>query len=171
MNISISKKDKKGLLYGADGFSCKEEASDYLDSQINYLSNILDDNLTLYRAIFVDSERSINLLNIGNHWVENESLGDDDHFLDYLKNECMGEILEGDAYIIKAIFKPGDVDVMMTLAQNLLNPHEEEIFIKTGSKPIGYVSIKQVADDNYKLLIPDINFDTKFENNSTACSI
>lgn len=135
-NISI---DKNKILFFADGFRCKDEAADFLDERIEHIESFGKD-IELCRLIFITDPESLNIMNLGNHWVEDEDVLDD--IEDYLKNECAGEEIEGDSYLIRASFKASDINIETTLTQNVLNPEEQEIYIDSNTRPLSGATIE-----------------------------
>lgn len=65
----------------------------------------------------------------------------DENFLDYLKIQSSGKIIEGDPYIIKGEFKKESVNKELSLAQYLYNPNEDEIYINENENPISEIII------------------------------
>lgn len=143
--------DRKSLLYGADAFSDKNEASDYLDDKIRYLQ-LLPSIITLYRVVMLESINDLRIELLGQHWTNNEDVLDE-HMVDYLKFECNGEEIPGNPYLLKAEFPISCINMEMTLVQNLLNPHEEEFFLSR-QIPEGPLFIKPHGTDRYARFSP-----------------
>lgn len=138
--------NRESLLYGADAFSDKEEAADHLDGRIRFLES-LDPIITLYRVVILESINDLRIDELGQHWTNDEDVLDE-HMIDYLKFECNGEEIPGKPYLLKAEFPVSCIDIEMTLAQNLLNPHEEELFLSR-QVPVGPLLIKPHGADRY----------------------
>ena len=145
--------EKQDFLENADGFfGDNEAAKEFLDNRIEFLSNI-DRDIELYRVVMVKNENDIDIANMGSYWTPD--LSDiDDCFISYLKYTCAGKTIDGDPYLLKAVYPISAIDMDSTLAQNLLNPDENEIYIKDQN---GYKLSPMVA--NYK----DKIFRVKYE--------
>lgn len=133
--------DINELVECADGFSDNDEALEYIEDRISKL-RFLDNNLTLYRVLFLTSIDELNVKELGNHWTDDVSVLEDKHFLDYLKNECNGEEIPGEPFIIRAEFHKSSINFETTLRQNVINPHEEEYFLQD-PRPIAPISIRK----------------------------
>lgn len=94
--------------------------------------NSIEGNIDLYRVLFLKDINNFNSEELGNHWVEDLYILEDENFINYLKHECSGETIEGDAFLVTANFKKTDIDLESTIEQFLLNPNENEIYIKKG---------------------------------------
>jgi hypothetical protein len=145
--------NKQYLVNNADGFFRDTEAAlNHLEEQIDTLENT--NEIEVYRVIFVKDIESINVAELGNHWTP--YLNDiDDQFIDYLKNECNGETIPGDTYIISAKYSIDSIDIPTTLMQNMLNPDENEIFIDNKSDYIGSLEYKKYDEDEFKELVKE----------------
>lgn len=120
--IAELKEDVLNLYFDEDDFQA------HLDNKINELKN-MEDKVKLNRVIFVNDLKDINLNELGKHWTMDKSTFDSE-FLNYLKYECNGEEIKGKPFIISATFDKSDIDYKMTINQYMLNPNENEIFIK-----------------------------------------
>lgn len=142
--------DLEGMLDFADGFQCKTEARAFLESRFHQLQE-LPTSVRLYRVLFLENHSDINTSDLGRHWIQNE---DDlsEELLEYLQEECFGEHLPGFPVFVSTCFKKSDVDIEMTLRQNILNPHEREIFIRQGAIPTSQIMIKSEREGRYRTL-------------------
>jgi hypothetical protein len=141
--------DKEECISRADGFQGRQdEALEYLDDRIDELKSHMESGtVRLQRVVFAKDEKSINRDNLGNHWCDEDDLINEDHMLDYLKHECSGETIEGDVILLETEFSVDDIDFDMTIAQNLLNPDENEIFIKSGAKPVSTLWVDNLTQE------------------------
>lgn len=121
----------------ADGFSNDDDAREYIIDRVSQLEG-LPERLTLYRVLFLTDIAQLNRLALGHHWVEDIDVLDK-QLVEYLKFECMGEEIEGDPYVIRASFDPKEVDLETTLRQNVINPHEGELFLRSSARPKGSI--------------------------------
>ena len=136
MNIDIDE-----AVSWADGFTDDDDAREYIVDRIDQLER-LPERLTLYRVLFLTDITKLNRLVLGQHWVDDSDVLDQ-QLVEYLKYECMGEEIEGDPFIIRAVFDSKDIDLETTLRQNVINPHENELFLKPTARPkssIDYVA-------------------------------
>lgn len=154
MNIDIDEEISR-----ADGFLNDDDARDYITSRVRELEN-LRSSLTLYRVVFLEDIHKLNRINLGHHWVDDQHVLDD-QLIDYLKYECMGEEIEGNPYVIRAVFDKKDIDLYTTLRQNTINPHEGELFVKTSSKSLEPISYRpyEVHGDFTPLMAKRKGFD------------
>lgn len=125
-----------------------EDFYDHFDEIIKTLSQ-LDDEVTLHRVVFLEDIKDLNKDELGQFWVEDERTIDDDHFQNYLQNECAGEEVKGSPFKIEAIFNKKDVFFEMNINQFLINPKEEEITLYKHAKPIGDIKIYDCEKSQY----------------------
>jgi hypothetical protein len=84
---------------------------------LNKLNN-LKFPLTIYRALSIDNTDQINYNNLGNHWTFDKNSAEP-YYGDYPNGVI---ILEG-----KVLLQ--DIDIITTIAYNMLIPHENEIYV------------------------------------------
>jgi len=109
-------------LYEDMGYD-RESAIDELKDLISYF-NGLNDNLKLYRIICADSEEDINLEYLGSHYSNNKKSLLGNH---YSRGSVYGHC-EGDkTFLVSVECDKRQMDIMETLSNNILYPHEEEI--------------------------------------------
>lgn len=132
-NLDELKDEFKDLYFDEDDLIC------HIDDKTFELDN-LNDVLTLYRVVFLNSLFDLDTKKLGNHWTLNKDIFDE-NFLDYLKIQSSGKIIEGDPYIIKGEFKKESVNKELSLAQYLYNPNEDEIYINENENPISEIII------------------------------
>lgn len=113
--------------------------------------NAIDKTIELNRVIFLKNMKDIDIRNLGNHWVEDESLLDED-FQRYLKEECPPSTLEGNASIISCSFSSSAIDREITIRKFIENPYEEEIFIKSNAQPVSDIKITDI-DSNEEIIV------------------
>lgn len=126
----------------------EDDLNEKFDEIIDTLKD-LDEEITLHRVVFLKDVSDLNKSNLGEFWVQDESLIEEDDFKEYLQHECNGETIEGTGFQIEAIFKKEDVDIEMNIEQYMLNPNEEEITIKPNAKPIGDIKIFDCENNKY----------------------
>jgi hypothetical protein len=80
--------------------------------------NKLEFPLKIYRALAINDINQINYNNLGNHWTFNKESAEP-YFGDYSKNII---VLEGKITL-------QDIDIVTTIAYNMLIPHENEIYV------------------------------------------
>lgn len=150
----------------------KEELRDnledlYLDEQdfeenFEYVFDRFDDIesvVELNRVVVLERISALNINNLGNHWVDDPSIIDND-FIDYLRHECSGETIIGTPYIISANFRRTDIDIETSIRKYMENPNENEIYLKSGSSPISAVTVLNTeSNDTHVIDIPKINRD------------
>lgn len=113
-----------------------------LENKIYELES-LEEYTELHRVIFIDDFSSINMEDLGRHWVADKSVLNKE-LLNYLKNECDCQGIDGDPYIISAVFPRFAIDFEMSVEQHMLNPNENEIFAKKEHAPVQVTSISRV---------------------------
>jgi hypothetical protein len=137
---SLDEIDLDSIVYGADYFADKSEARLYLIDRIEHLAK-LPSKVELYRVVIMEDLLDLDTSFLGHHWTQELSTVNNEELLDYLKNECMGEEIPGKAYFICTNYRKSDIDMEMTLRQNVLNPHERELFVTKCGKPVGPVTV------------------------------
>ena len=113
----------------------REYAVEELIDLVSYLNN-LKSPLILYRIICSDSEEEINLSKVGSHYSLNKNNLKNNH---YRKGSIAGDCRGEKVFLLTVSAEKLMVDVMETLSNNILYPHEEEITLKNkglGSKII-----------------------------------
>lgn len=121
---------------GYDEESAKEE----LEDLVSYL-NRLESPLTLYRIICSDYKEEINLSKVGSHYSLNKNNLLKNHYRrGSIAGDCRGEKV----FLISVSAEKSMIDIMETLSNNILYPHEEEITLKNegvGTKIINIIEL------------------------------
>lgn len=104
----------------------QESAIDDLEDLVSYLNN-LKSPLILYRIICSDSKEELNLSKVGSHYSLNKNNLLNNHYRrGSIAGDCRGEKV----FLITVFVEKSMIDVMETLSNNILYPHEEEITLK-----------------------------------------
>jgi hypothetical protein len=104
----------------------EESAIDDLEDLVSYL-NGLNSPLTLYRIVCSDSKEELNLSKVGSHYSLNKNNLLNNHYRrGSIAGDCRGEKV----FLITVSVEKSMIDVMETLSNNILYPHEEEITLK-----------------------------------------
>jgi hypothetical protein len=123
----------------------EQDLQEHIDDKTTELEN-LSGEITLFRVIFLEKENDLNVEELGNHWVEDVSVLDKS-LLEYLQHESSGETIAGEPFLIEAIFNSDSVNKILSLNQYLYNPNEEELYIRSGEKPVS-----EIIFTNFKTL-------------------
>ena len=114
--------------YNQMGLS-KEWAIEDLKSLLEWL-NELPDTITLYRLLYLNEEDEINKEELGDHYSDNKKELLDNH---YNKGSIYSD--GGDkVFLLKVKVEKDQIDVLNTLHNNIMFPHEQEITLKNKGK-------------------------------------
>lgn len=120
----LTKEETKHLLSLYEDMGYYEESALYeLNDLVSYFNN-LNDTLKLYRVICADSEGEINKKYLGSHYSNNKRTLLSNHYnRGSVYGHCKGEKM----FLLTVECNKRQMDVMETLSNNILYPHEEEI--------------------------------------------
>jgi hypothetical protein len=125
--------DQIGELLDMDwnrSFFSEDRVREYIEQFMSEF-NRMGDTITLHRLVRLEHIDNLNGDKLGNHYVVDRNLLTDSEFL-----ESIGiEEHSGSYYIVSVKVDKKDVNLMTTLAQRMLNSHEEEFFIDDHIKP------------------------------------
>ena len=135
-NDKLSKTEINDLLLDYENMGYDEEsAKDDLIDLVSYL-NSLPKTLRLYRIICSDDMVNINKEYVGSHYSLNKNNLVKNHYgRGSLQGSCMGNKV----FLVTVDVDKTNMDVLETLSNNILFPHEEEITLSNkglGSKII-----------------------------------
>lgn len=116
-----------------------EWAQEDLDDWVDYI-NRLPEQLKLYRVIIVNDEGDIDRVQPGSHYSMNKENLIRSHMLDSIKGSSLG----GDPYLLTVKASKDNVDVMETLHNNILYPHEEEVTLFDKGEGTEIIDIKKL---------------------------
>jgi hypothetical protein len=123
----LSKTEINDLLSDYENMGYDEEsAKDDLIDLVSYL-NGLNSPLTLYRIVCSDSKEELNLSKVGSHYSLNKNNLLNNH---YRRGSIAGDCRGKKVFLITVSVEKSMIDVMETLSNNILYPHEEEITLK-----------------------------------------
>ena len=118
----------------------REYAVEELIDLVSYLNN-LKSPLILYRIICSDSEEEINLSKVGSHYSLNKNNLKNNH---YRKGSIAGDCRGEKVFLLTVSAEKLMVDVMETLSNNILYPHEEEITLKNKGAGVKIISVEEL---------------------------
>jgi hypothetical protein len=121
--------------YNQMGLS-KEWAIEDLQSLLEWL-NGLPDTITLYRLLYLNDEEDINKEELGDHYSDNkkELLYNHHH-----KGSIYGDYGEN-AILLTVKVNKDQIDILNTLHNNIMFPHEQEITLKDKGKGTTLIDI------------------------------
>lgn len=137
----LSKNDISKLMKDYDymGYDV-DYAIDELIELVSYLNN-LKSPLILYRIICSDSEEEINLSNVGSHYSLNKNNLKNNH---YRKGSIAGNCRGEKVFLLTVSAEKLMVNVMETLSNNILYPHEEEITLKNKGMGVKIIKVEEL---------------------------
>jgi hypothetical protein len=118
----------------------EEWAKEELISLVNYI-NKLPTQLILYRIICVDTKEEINTKVVGSHYSLNRDNLTTNH---YRRGSVAGDCRGEKVYLLTVTSDKTNIDIMETLSNNILFPHEEEITLKNKGQGVKVISIEQL---------------------------
>lgn len=152
MNLFTESEDKKNrhkltkteinkLLSDYESMGYDEEwAKDDLIDLVDFLNKI-GNPLTLYRIICVDDINDINKEYIGSHYsLDKNNLITNHYRRDSIHGSCFGDKV----FLLTISSNKSQIDVMETLSNNILFPHEEEITLKNKGRGSSILSIEEL---------------------------
>ena len=132
----LSKTEINDLLLDYENMGYDEEsAKDDLIDLVSYL-NSLPKTLRLYRIICSDDMVNINKEYVGSHYSLNKNNLVKNH---YGRGSIQGSCMGNKVFLVTVDVDKTNMDVLVTLSNNILFPHEEEITLTNkglGSKII-----------------------------------
>ena len=117
-----------------------EIASEELGELITWVKD-LPEELFLYRVLYLDDENQINYDELGSHYSQDRTDLINNH---YYRGSIYGHGQGEDAYLITVKVPKSEVDVMETLNNNILYPHEKEITLKDKGRGAKYLDIEKI---------------------------
>ena len=136
----LSNDDHKSLLKSFEVMDTPEEiASEELGNMIKWVKT-LPEELFLYRVLYLDDINDINYDELGSHYSQDRTDLINNH---YDRGSIYGDMGEH-AYLITVKVPKSEVDVMDTLNNNILYPHEKEITLKDKGRGAQYLDIEKI---------------------------
>jgi len=117
-----------------------EIASEELGELITWVKD-LPEELFLYRVLYLDDENQINYDELGSHYSQDRTDLINNH---YYRGSIYGHGQGENAYLITVKVPKSEVDVMETLNNNILYPHEKEITLKNKGSGATYLDIEKI---------------------------
>jgi len=121
--------------YNQMGLS-KEWAIEDLQSLLEWL-NGLPDTITLYRLLYLNDEEDINKEELGDHYSDNKKELLYNH---HNKGSIYGDYGEN-AILLTVKVNKDQIDILNTLHNNIMFPHEQEITLKDKGKGTTLIDI------------------------------
>jgi hypothetical protein len=115
----------------------QEDAEDELNNLIEWFKS-LPNTLELYRIIYVDSEKDINIKQLGSHYSVNK----DELLSSHTYSSGYGDL----KYLITVSVSKSLVDVQETLSNNILYPNELEVTLKNKGKGAKVISLTLLSE-------------------------
>lgn len=139
--------------YGNAGFNDIEERNEWLLDRIQSIypwgyKNI-PNKLKLYRIVKLDDPKQLDINSVGKHYVNDKDLLTDDEFIRSIGLHWKDK---DKFYIITVEANVDSVADLTTMVQNILNPQEEEWYLKSNPKVIGIEKLnknKKSINENY----------------------
>ena len=136
----LSDDNHKSLLQSFEVMDTPEEiASEELGNMIKWVKT-LPEELFLYRVLYLDDVNDINYDELGSHYSQDRTDLINNH---YDRGSIYGDMGEH-AYLITVKVPKSEVDVMETLNNNILYPHEKEITLKDKGRGATYLDIEKI---------------------------
>ena len=136
----LSNDEHKSLLQSFEVMDTPEEiASEELGNMIKWVKD-LPEILFLYRVLYLDDENQINYDELGSHYSQDRTDLINNH---YDRGSIYGDMGEH-AYLITVKVPKSEVDVMETLNNNILYPHEKEITLKNKGIGAQYLDVEKI---------------------------
>ena len=136
----LTSDEHKSLLQSFEVMDTPEEiASEELGNMIKWVKD-LPEILFLYRVLYLDDENQINYDELGSHYSQDRTDLINNH---YDRGSIYGDMGEH-AYLITVKVPKSEVDVMETLNNNILYPHEKEITLKDKGRGATYLDIEKI---------------------------
>ena len=138
--ITLSLEDTE-LMYDAyKQMGLNEEwAIEDLQSLLEWL-NGLPETIILYRLLYLHEEDEINKEELGDHYSNNKKELLYNH---YNKGSIYGDYGEN-AILITVKVKKDQIDILNTLHNNIMYPHEQEITLKDKGKGTELIDIEKI---------------------------
>lgn len=150
-DVNESNIDELLSIYGEAGFNDIEERNEWLLDRVNSIypwgyKNI-PNKLKLYRIVKLDNPKQLNMNKVGKHYVNDKDLLTDDEFIQSIGLSTNDK---DKFYIIEVEANKNDIDVLTTMVQNILNPQEEEWYLKSNPKVVGIEKLIKNKKSNLK---------------------
>ncbi len=136
----LTSDEHKSLLQSFEVMDTPEEiATEELGNMIKWVKT-LPEELFLYRVLYLDDVNDINYDELGSHYSQDRTDLINNH---YDRGSIYGDMGEH-AYLITVKVPKSEVDVMETLNNNILYPHEKEITLKDKGRGATYLDIEKI---------------------------
>jgi len=137
----LSDDEHKSLLQSFEYMDMSSEmATEELGNLIRWVKD-LPEELYLYRVLYLDDEDQINYDELGSHYSQDRTDLINNH---YDRGSIYGHSQGEDAYLITVKAPKSEIDVMETLNNNILYPHEKEITLKDKGRGAQYLDIVKI---------------------------
>lgn len=139
--FKLTKSQINSLLSNYEYMGYDEEyAKEDLIDLVSYL-NKLPSTLKLYRIICADDINEIDRVNVGSHYSPNKNNLVRDHYEGgSIHSHCFGVKV----FLLTVEVDKTKMDVLQTLSNNILYPHEEEITLKNKGKGAQIINIEEL---------------------------
>jgi hypothetical protein len=141
MKYKLTKEEIGNLLsdYEYMGYD-EESAKNELVDLVSYFNN-LKSPLTLYRIICSDSIEEINITKVGYHYsLDKKNLTNNHYRRGSIAGDCRGEKV----FLLTVTADNSLINVMETLSNNILYPHEKEITLKNEGYGSNVIKIEEL---------------------------
>lgn len=137
----LSDDEHKSLLQSFEYMDMSSEmATEELGNLIRWVKD-LPEELYLYRVLYLDDEDQINYDELGSHYSQDRTDLINNH---YDRGSIFGHGQGEDGYLITVKAPKSEIDVMETLNNNILYPHEKEITLKDKGRGAQYLDIEKI---------------------------
>ncbi len=118
----------------------EESAKEDLIELVSYLNN-LPQTLRLYRIICSDNVNNIDREYVGSHYSLNKRELVKNH---YGRGSLQGSCVGNKVFLVSVDVDKTNMDILQTLSNNILYPHEEEITLKNKGLGVNIVNIEEL---------------------------
>jgi hypothetical protein len=141
MKYKLTKEEIGSLLSDYDYMGYDEESAiDDLVNLVSYFNN-LKSPLTLYRIICSDNREEINITKVGYHYsLDKKNLTNNHYKRGSIGGDCRGEKV----FLLTVSADSSMINVMETLSNNILYPHEKEITLKNEGYGVNLIKIEEL---------------------------
>lgn len=138
--INISNEDREFMFRTYKEMGLDEEWAQYdLEELLKWLDT-LPEKIILYRLLYIDDDNIINREELGGHYTQEKESLLHNH---YSKGSIYGGHW-GNPVLLTVEADKDQIDILNTLHNNILYPHEEEITLKNKGRGVEFIKVEKL---------------------------
>ena len=138
--INISNEDREFMFRTYKEMGLDEEWAQYDFEELLKWLDTLPEKIILYRLLYIDDDNIINREELGDHYTQEKESLLHNH---YTKGSIYGGHW-GNPVLLTVEADKDQIDILNTLHNNILYPHEEEITLKNKGRGVNIIKVEEL---------------------------